>query len=236
MLIILANQTLRSQDTTRISDDLELIRISENAFIHVSYASLPAYGRVSANGLIFIDNGMAFLFDTTCNDSLTAELVTYLERELKLQIKAFVPNHWHEDCMGGLAWLKDRKIESYANNLTIETAREKGLPVPDHGFSDSLTLRCGSREIHCHFPGPAHSKDNIVVWTPSEKILFPGCICKSADARNLGNVADGDTAAYPGTVQWIIRKFPGAETVIPGHGPYGGPELLDHTLSLTSFR
>lgn len=149
-----------------------------------------------------------------------------------LKVKGFVPNHWHVDCMGGLGYLKSMHIRSYAGNQTCEIAREKGLPVPEEGFNDSLVLNHGRGEIRCYFPGAAHSKDNIVVWIPSERILFPGCICKSIDAPNLGNTADGDTSAYQGTVDWIIRKFPDAKIVIPGHGSYGGPELLIHTRSL----
>jgi len=234
LLIILPHRTVQSQDTITISEDLELIRLSENAFIHVSSVVLPGYGRVSANGLIFIDQRKAFLFDSPWNESLTASLVTFLEREMKLKIKAFIPNHWHEDCMGGLEYLKSRRIRSYASEITCETAREKGLPVPDLGFVDSLVLNPGKMEIRCYFPGAAHSMDNIVVWIASEKILFPGCICKSADSRNLGNTADGDTVTYPVTMEWIIRKFPEAKTIIPGHGSYGGTELLTHTRHLAT--
>ncbi len=227
---------LRSQDTVNISSDVKLIRISQNAYVHVSYCDLPGYGRVPANGLVFTHNNRAFLFDTPWNDSLTEELLTYLEEKMKLKIEGFVPNHWHEDCMGGLAYLKTRKIKSYSNTLTRKIAADNGLPVPDYGFSDSLVLRLGRKEICCYIPGAAHSLDNIVVWIPSEKILFPGCICKSAESPNLGNTADGDLKAYPSTVEWIIRKFPETETVIPGHGSYGGPDLLNHTLSLAVRR
>jgi metallo-beta-lactamase class B len=234
IIMIMIQHQLQSQDIIKISADLEMIRISNNAFIHVSWTELPGYGRVAANGLIFISGHKAFLFDSPWNDTQTEILVTYLEEEMGLKIKGFVPNHWHEDCMGGLGYLKSRKIISYAGSLTQQITRDKGLPVPDHGFIDSLILRLGRKEICCYFPGAAHTTDNIVIWIPSERILFPGCICKSADAGNLGNTADGDLAAYPETVDWIIRKFPGAKTVIPGHGSYGGPELLTHTLSLAA--
>lgn len=232
IIVIMTLNQLQSQDIIKISADLELVRISNNAFMHVSYGEVPGYGRVAANGLIFIEGHKAILFDSPWNDTQTEVLITYLEEEMGLKMKGFVPNHWHNDCMGGLGYLKSRKIISYANSLTQQIAREKGLPVPDHGFSDSLVLRLGRKEVRCYFPGAAHSTDNIVVWIPSEKILFPGCICKSADVRNLGNTADGDLAAYPKTVEWIIRKFPDAKTVIPGHGGYGGPELLTHTHSM----
>lgn len=232
IILIMMQYQLQSQDIIKISADLELIRISNNTFMHVSYNEVPGYGSVAANGLIFIEGRKAILFDSPWNDTRTEVLITYLEKEMGLKIKGFVPGHWHEDCMGGLGYLKSRKIISYANSLTQHIAVEKGLPVPDHGFSDSIILNLGRKEIRCYFPGAAHSTDNIVVWIPSEKILFPGCICKSADARNLGNMADGDMVSYPGTVEWIIRKFPDAKTVIPGHGAYGGTELLTHTLSL----
>lgn len=233
IIMFITHYQLQSQDTISISADLELIRISNNSFVHVSYSEVPGYGRVAANGLIFIEGHKAFLFDSPWDDTLTEILVTYLEEETGLKIKGFVPNHWHDDCMGGLGYLKSRKIISYADSLTLLLARENKLHVPDHGFKDSLILRLGRKEIRCYFPGAAHSTDNIVVWIPSEKILFPGCICKSADSQNLGNTTEGDLAAYPATVEWIIRKFPDVNTVIPGHGAFGGPELLTHTLALT---
>ncbi len=220
------------QETISISPDLELIQISDNAYIHLSYETIPDYGRVGANGLIFIEDSEALLFDTPWNDSLTCELVTYLEDQMGLKIRGFVPNHWHADCMGGLECLKHKGVVSYANQATIDIARRKGLPVPDIGFTDSLELKLGETPVFCFFPGAAHSMDNIVVWIPSEKLLFPGCICKSLDARTLGNTADGDLHSYPGTVDRIIEKFRQAEIIIPGHGLPGGQELLTHTRSL----
>lgn len=228
-LTFLLNLSVKSQIAIKISPDLELVKISDNAYMHVSYSSLPEFGRASANGLVYINNKQAFIFDTPWNDSLTCELINYLKDKMKLQIVGFIPNHWHEDCMGGLNYVKSQKIRSYANVLTIEIAKNKGLPVPDQGFKDSLKLNLGEKYIFCYFPGSAHSLDNIVIWLPSEKILFPGCMCKSMDANNLGNVSDGDLSMYPKTIDRVIQKFNSARIVIPGHGPVGGPELLTHT-------
>ena len=234
LLLFLAVMQLTSysQDTIRICHDLDLIKVSDNAFVHVSYANLPGYGRVSANGLIFTEKNEAFLFDTPWNDSLTCILLSYLENRMNLKIKGFIPNHWHEDCMGGLECIRSHNIMSYANQLTIDIARSKGLPVPDVGFTDSLTLRLGDKVTACCFPGAAHTMDNIVVWIPSEKILFPGCICKSLDSPNLGNTADSDIPAYLKTVDYITDMFSDALVVIPGHGNFGSTELLTHTKEL----
>lgn len=221
-----------SHNIIKVSPDLELIKLSENSYVHVSFSSLPGFGRFSSNGLILVDGNLALLFDTPSTDSLTLQLVSFLRNKMGLEITGFVPNHWHEDCMGGLKYLQSQNINSYANQITINIAREKGLPVPEHQFTDSLILKVGDKPIFCYYLGAAHSLDNIVVWIPSEKILFPGCMCKSINSPDLGNVADGDLSEYAGTIERVIAKFGSAEVVIPGHGPIGGLDLLLHTRDL----
>jgi len=216
----------------KVSDDIELIKLSEHAYVHVSYAEIPPYGRVASNGLVFINGGEAFLFDTPVTDSQTKDLVSWIKDNLKLKVVGFVPNHWHRDCMGGLGYLQSLKIRSYANQKTIDIARSKHLPIPAYGFKDSLQLKLGNKLIKCYYFGAAHTLDNIVVWIPSEKILFPGCMIKSMDSKNLGNTADGDLSAYPKTINKLINKFPSAKIVIPGHGAFGGFELIRHTKEL----
>ena len=218
----------------KVSDDITLIKLSDRAYIHVSQAELPPFGRVASNGLVFINDGEAFLFDTPVTDAQTDELVNWLSHSLQVKVVGFVPNHWHVDCMGGLAYLQQQHIPSWANQITIDSAKVKGLPVPDHGFTDSLQLKLGDKAIDCYYFGPAHTTDNIVVWIPSEKILFPGCMVKSMNSQNLGNTADGDLNAYPITIQKVMNKFPDARIVIPGHGPFGGPELIRHTYRLAT--
>jgi metallo-beta-lactamase class B len=235
ILLIISSCNVFSQDNLKrikVSEEMELIKISDNAYVHVSVSTIPPYGRVSSNGLIFINMDKAFLFDTPVTDSLTELLVTWMVKNMRLKIVGFVPNHWHADCMGGLGYLKSQRMKSYANQMTIDIARLKNLPLPDFGFSDSLNLKLGEKSIECYYLGGAHSTDNIVVWIPSERILFAGCMIKSLASTNLGNIADGDLKAYPGTIDKIATKFSMAKYVIPGHGPFGGIELVNHTKDL----
>ncbi len=216
----------------KISRDLELIQISNDAWVHVSYFETKNYGRVGANGLVFIDGHKAFLFDSPWNDSLTRDLVSWLADSLKTEVVGFIPNHWHDDCMGGLGYLHRQKIESYANQMTIDISQTKGLEPPKHGFKDTLELALGDKIVKCYYFGPAHTLDNIVVWIPSEQILFAGCMVKSLNSTDLGNTADGDLLAYPQTIARLIYQFPNAKIVIPGHGPFGGLDLVHHTRDL----
>lgn len=199
----------------------------------MSYACLPGFGRFASNGLVLVKDREAFLFDTPVTDSLTSRLVKWLSDSLKVTITGFVPNHWHNDCMGGLKYLQGIGVRSYANQKTIDIAAAQGLPVPGTGFRDSLVLDFYGSTIECFFPGLAHSLDNIVVWIPSEKMLFAGCMVKSLDSQNLGNTVDGDIKSYSVTIEKVIKRYPTVRIVIPGHGSFGGPELLEHTLKLS---
>lgn len=235
LLLALTHFNVLAQVNTKriqVSEDLELIPLSENAYIHQSVSDLPAYGKVSSNGLILIEKNQAFLFDTPATDSLTATLLSWMKLKMGLQVVGFIPNHWHEDCMGGLGYLQKMGIKSYANKKTIELAKTKKLPIPEIGFQDSLKLSLGSTVIECFYFGPAHSSDNIVVWIPSEKLLFAGCMIKSKTSNNLGNTSDGDINAYLNTINHVANKFPKAKIVLPGHGPYGGLDLILHTQKL----
>jgi len=87
-------------------------------------------------------------------------------------------------------------------------------------------------EIDCYYFGGGHTTDNIVVWIPSEKILFAGCMVKEMSSKTLGNLADADVNEWPSTIDKVIDKFPSAKIVIPGHGKFGGKELLIHMQEL----
>ncbi len=218
----------------KVSDDIELIRVSPKAYVHVSVSEIPGFGKVSSNGLVVVDKGQAFLFDTPVTNEQTKTLVTFIEKSLHAKVSGFVPNHWHNDCMGGLEYLQQQGIPSYANQMTIQIAQKKGLPVPQKGFTDSLSLKVRNTEIDCYYLGGGHSTDNIVVWIPSEKVLFAGCMVKDMTSKGLGNLSDANVEEWPSTIEKVIAKFPSAEIVVPGHGQFGGKELLYHTQELLS--
>jgi metallo-beta-lactamase class B len=220
-----------ANESIKLSNDLELIKISEHSYIHISYMEIPPWGRVSSNGLIYINNNKAYILDTPGNDALTKILISWLKDSMKLEIEGVVVTHWHDDRMGGLNEVHKYGIKSYSHKLTGEIAKSKNLPIPKVVFQDSLTLG-DNNEIICKYLGAAHTVDNIVVWIPDEKILFGGCMIKELKADNLGNIADADINAWPKTLKTVRSEFSMAKIVIPGHGLYGGIELIDHTIGL----
>lgn len=215
--------------TIRVSEDVVIKKISDHSYVHVSYSDIPGFGRVASNGYIFTDGGEAFICDTPVTDDLTKALADWVTGSLHAKIICVAPNHWHADCMGGLGYIHSLGISTCAGNRTIEIARQKKLPAPQYGFDKILTLKVGSKQVVLRYHGPAHSSDNIVAWVPSEKVLFAGCMVKEAKAKNIGNISDADLTEWPKTIDTLIRTYPDARIVIPGHGDFGGRELLYHT-------
>lgn len=233
--VLLFNSTVRCQTNSKkitINKDLEIVSLTPDTYIHISYAEFAGFGRVECNGMILRQGDKAFLFDTPPTEQLTRTLVDWITQTLKLKIVGFIPNHWHSDCIGGLSYLQSIGVQSYANQMTIDIARTKNLPVPTIGFKDSLSLKLGNTVIRCYYLGAGHSLDNIVVWIPNEKILFAGCLVKEISSKGLGNTTDGDLKAYPKTIDKVLHKFGDVKIVIPGHGAFGGIELIRHTKTL----
>jgi metallo-beta-lactamase class B len=61
--------------------------------------------------------------------------------------------------------------------------------------------------------------DNIVVDFPVDHIVFGGCFVKPANAEGIGNTADADLKAWPGSLGRMQEAFPKSKFAVPGHGP-----------------
>ena len=100
-------------------------------------------------------------------------------------------------------------------------------------FTDSLNLDLNNFLIQIYYPGPGHTIDNTIVWLKNQKILYAGCLVKELSSSSLGNITEADLDAYPKTLENLINKYKNANLVIPGHGKWGGIELIEHTLDLS---
>jgi len=237
LMLSLAGLLLMAQpaaEVIRVSDDITLRKLTNKTYLHVSVTEIEGFGKVASNGLLLIGDGEAFLFDTPVTNEQTETLVTWVADSLHAKVTTFVPNHWHNDCMGGLEYLHSIGVDSYAHQMTIDIAKEKGLPVPHNGFSHYTWLKLHDVDILCHYPGAAHAMDNIVVWIPSEGVMFAGCMAKDINSKGLGNVVDGSREMWPQSIRNLIEIFPQAEIIVPGHGEPGNRDLLYHTLRLLS--
>lgn len=214
----------------QINSNLEIFRLTSDCFLYTAWADMGRWGRIGSNGLVVVKNGKALLIDTPVHESQTVELAWWLDKNLNAKLESFVPGHWHDDCVGGMAWLNRNNVKTYANIETNQILISKGMEQAKESFSDSLTLKVGNTDVELHYLGEGHSTDNIVVWIPSEKILFGGCMIKDMKATTIGNTSyAAPLTEWIETIKRIENKFPDAKIIVPGHGEHGGRELFEHT-------
>ncbi|RYZ50216.1 MAG: subclass B1 metallo-beta-lactamase [Chitinophagaceae bacterium] len=223
---------LSAQQAQTVTEDLSIVPLSKNTFLHVGMLQTQSFGRVDCNGLVYIKNGEAVVIDTPPDTAQSTALLQWIEKIFPCtKVKAVIVTHFHDDCLAGLPVFHRRGIPSYANNLSITLAASRGVTVPQRGFQEQWELNVGGEKISSRFFREAHTKDNIVNWIPSEKILFGGCQVK-AMGSGKGNLADANVLAWSHTTRAIKTAYPDAAIVVPGHGKVGDRSLLDFTISL----
>ncbi len=216
------------------SDNLIIIQVSENAFVHTSYLQTNDFGNVPCNGMIVRNSNEAIVFDTPTNDTSANELIKFIKEKLHCKVNAIVPTHFHSDCLGGLAAFHIQNIPSFANFSTIELTKLNNIVNPQNGFKDELKLKLGKTFAMVKYFGQGHTLDNVVGYFPSENILFGGCLIKEIEATK-GYLGDANVGDWSNTVLKIKKQYPNLKIVIPGHGAIGGSELLDYTIQLFQF-
>ncbi len=216
----------------QVSEDLRISELRPDIWLHTSWRVLSSGHRVLSNGLIVREGNRVVLVDTAWGVELTEQLVGWIDTTLGLEIDRAVVTHFHADRMGGSPVLADRGIPFMGSELTRELGTDEGVPLPSPlvGLGLGKAVTFGSLEVF--YPGPAHTRDNVVVWVPEAQVLFGGCAVRPGSASSAGNTADADVEEWPESIRRVQARYGNAEIVVPSHGEPGGAELLTHTLEI----
>lgn len=214
------------------SEHMVIHRLSEHVYQHISFLQTNDWGKVECNGMLVVSGGEGIVFDTPADEKSSEELLQF-SKALHCKIKAVVPTHFHADCVAGLSVFKKQQIPAYASNRTIAFLRTKADPDVKYlqGFDDSLELSVNGSPVYTCFFGEGHTRDNVVGYFPQDRAVFGGCLVKEVNASK-GNLEDANVAAWSATVKKVKAAYPQPMIVIPGHGKWGGGELLDYTIKL----
>ncbi|HEX5635063.1 MAG TPA: MBL fold metallo-hydrolase [Gemmatimonadales bacterium] len=121
------------------------------------------------------------------------------------------------------------RVVGIQNLLGFEYANTPGRPV-----TGTDTLRLGGSTLVVSHPGGAHTPGDLVVWLPSQRVLFAGDLL----------IEDGVSMVVDGNSGVMLRALDrldgyGARVVVPGHGriPTAPDDLVDSTRRyLTALR
>jgi len=233
LMVIMTAFGLKGVDTEQvIHKDIRVEKLTDGVWLHISYKVIEPYGRVPANGLLVVEGTDAVMIDTAWDDVQTGVLIDWIKKELGAHLKAVILTHYHADCMGGLDEAHKRGADSYATEKTAALAKQNGLPVPKYTFDKFKVIKIGSLQLELFHPGGGHTIDTCTVWLPKLKLLFAGDLARDVRATNLGNIKEADLGSWPDSLKQLLLRYKDAKIVIPGHGDYGGIDLLSHTAEL----
>ena len=217
-----------SQDSTL---HVRVSHLTGNFFIHTSYKILNK-DTFPSNGLFVVSHNSIILFDTPWTEDQTLELIDTLKLRFHKSIAFCLVTHSHDDRTAGLNILKNNQAETFSSVKTKELCIEHNEKYAASAFQNDTSFSLDSVYFETYFPGEGHTKDNIVVWFPEEKILYGACIIKSVESNHLVNVADANLTEWPISIKRLIEKYPHINYVIPGHFKWSQKDALLHTLSL----
>ena len=233
LLLWFAVAPVRAGETGRASGDPRMRKLAGDIWIHTSVKDLNVTPTPS-NGLVIGSSEASLLIDTAWTRAQTQRVLEWADATLRRPVRLAVITHSHPDRMGGLAALMARHVVIHAYEGTARRARSSSLGWTRDAFEfeESKRVRAGTYSIEAFYPGPGHSPDNVVVWIPEERVLFGGCLVRSARARGLGYTGDADLESWPAALARVRERYSGALWVVPGHGDAGDLSLLEHTASL----
>ncbi|MEU7578573.1 MBL fold metallo-hydrolase [Streptomyces sp. NPDC041068] len=212
--------------------EARLEEVADGVFGYVQ----PDGGWCLNNAGIIVSGGEAALVDTAATEARARALRATVLKVAPAAPRTLVSTHFHGDHTFGNFVFPEALVVGHERTRTEMTQAglhltglwpdvcwgDIDLVPPALTFTDRLTLHVGGVRAELIHLGPAHTSNDTVVWLPEQRVLFAGDL-----------VMNGVTPFVPmGSVRGSLDALAalrelGPRTVVPGHGPVAGPELLD---------
>ena len=217
---------------------IALQNIAEGVWVHTSNYTVPGRKPIPSNGLIVQDGDELIMVDTAWGEMATKSLLEKIKTNIGKPVTKLIITHHHLDKLAGVDVMEFEGAKVFTHPLTPIKAVNSGYPVPNTSVvalkEAKSRTKVGSVEIA--YPGAAHAEENLVVYIPSQKILYGGCAIKGAEANSMGNLSDADIKAWPASLNWVKATYPETQIVVPGHGKGADMSLIDKTLSMIAAK
>jgi glyoxylase-like metal-dependent hydrolase (beta-lactamase superfamily II) len=197
---------------------------------------------ISNAGFVVTPKGVVVV-DALGSPTLAKKLIREIARITPQKVVAVIVSHYHADHVYGLQEFKRVGAKIYAqgegrNYLSSETARQRliasridfapwvnadtNLISADVWIDKQFKLSIGGVEFFISRVGPAHAPEDLMVYVPSEKVLFAGDLVFRGRIPFVGNA---DSKGWLSALDSIEKLNPAI--VIPGHGNYSDRPVQD---------
>ncbi|MDE3247686.1 MAG: BlaB/IND/MUS family subclass B1 metallo-beta-lactamase [Bacteroidota bacterium] len=212
-------------------EKLSIVPLTGNYYIYTTY-NLYQGSPVPANGMYLVTKRGVVLFDTPWDSTQFQPLLDSIEQKHHQPVILCIATHWHADKTAGLEYYRRKGIKTYTTVLTDELSKANHQPRAEYLLTKDTVFHTSSYTFETFYPGEGHTKDNIVLWFPKEKILYAGCLVKGAEAKTLGFLGDGNTAAYASTLKKLKAKYPHPNFIIVTHSDWHDTNSLQHSIEM----
>ncbi|MEO6669507.1 MAG: BlaB/IND/MUS family subclass B1 metallo-beta-lactamase [Ferruginibacter sp.] len=225
-LLFLLNSFSQNTDS-----NLKITQLTGDFYIFTTY-NLYKGMRIPANGMYLVTSQGVAMFDSPWDSTQFQPLLDSIKLKHNKKVVLCIATHFHEDRTGGLEYYRLQGIQTFTTKRTDLLSKEKGMKRAEYLLDQDSLFKLGQYSFQTYYPGPGHAPDNIVIWFEKEKILYGGCLIKSTEADDLGNLGDANQIEYAGSVENVIRKCVDPKFVIPGHDDWTSIASLKHTLKM----
>lgn len=210
---------------------LRIQHLTDNFFVYTTYRNLNGFMFPSNSMYLVTGNGVV-LFDTPWDTTQFQQLLDNIAVKHNKKVVLAISTHYHDDRTAGLEFMRQNGVKTYSSKLTYDLCKENNEKQAEFYFLRDTIFNVGNYKFETYYAGEGHTKDNIVIWFDNYNILYGGCLLKSTENKNLGNVADANIKEWPLTIKKIKKKYPKPNFVIPGHFGWTSNEGIKHTLKL----
>jgi cyclase len=212
------------------------------------YAYIQPDGSWYINNTGFITGGGGVISIDTCStERRTRAYLAAVATVAGQPVRTLVNTHHHGDHTYGNCLLPQATIVGHRRcreevlasgppvNLGIWTEVEWGeleLAPPFLTYESGVTLWAGELRCEVTYVGtPAHTTNDSIVYLPDRSVLFAGDLLFN---RGTPFLLMGSVEGAIEVLEQVVRPL-GAEVIVPGHGPVGGPDMIDEVLGYLRF-
>jgi metallo-beta-lactamase class B len=210
---------------------LTISHLTGDFYVYTTYGTYKGEP-VPSNSMYLVTTRGVVLFDTPWDSTQFQPLLDSIQIKHHRKVVMCISTHFHKDRTAGLDYYRRKGIRTYTTMRTDSLSRLNHEKRAEYLIQQDTLFTVGEHTFQTYYGGQGHSPDNIVIWFEKEKILYGGCLIKSTEADDLGNLGDANVKAWGVTIQNIRQKFGEPIYVIPGHLDWHNPSSLSHTSDL----
>ena len=207
----------------------------------------PANQNFISNAGFVVTTAGVVVIDALGSPALAERLLAEIAKVTPQKVTHVIVTHYHADHIYGLQVFADlgakiiaqRAGREYLNSdtarLRLDASRSELAPwidertrlVPATEWIDARReLTVGDTKFVIEPVGPAHTKDDLVVYLPARKLLYAGDL---VFRNRIPFVGEADSRSWIASLDKLLTF--GAEIIVPGHGPVSTEARKDMQLT-----